>query len=196
MRIPALILTLGLASCGVFRPTRVPPPPRPAPVRLPLHPSHPAPAPPPLLPAPPPLPVAGNAPRPPALVLPAPVYPSAPRRRPVKVRRSAPTPPPEPAEPEPPPAPEPAPLPQLGPVLSPALRTELLRQTDALLVLCDRAVADASLRRLTPAQANLLDHLRTLAQLAREARDRSPAEAHNLAQRARLFADRLHNHLP
>lgn len=186
MRIqPPLLLTLVLASCGVFRPTRMPPLPRPVPVRLPLHPSHPAPAPPPLLPAPPPLPVAGGGPRPPALVLPALVYPPAPRRRAAAARRPATAAPPEPAEPEPAPAPEPPPLPQLDPVLSPALRTELLRQTDALLALCDRAVAAAARRRLKPAQANLLEHLRTLSQLAREARDRSPAEAHNLAERLR-----------
>jgi hypothetical protein len=78
-----------------------------------------------------------------------------------------PPPPPQPAEPEPAPAPEPAPLPQLGPVLSPALRTELPRQTEALPGFCDRAVAGAARRRFTPAQAILHEHLRTLAQLAR-----------------------------
>ncbi len=89
------------------------------------------------------------------------------------------------------PEPEPAPLLQLGEVLSPQQRAELLKQTDAHLATSDRLLSVSANRNLSPAQTELLTRVRTLAQLAREARDRSPAEARNLAQRADLFAASL-----
>jgi hypothetical protein len=197
MRITVLLLSLGLASCSVLRPTRVPPPPGPLPARIP---SGSATVPPPTkpLPEPPPLeaaiPTTAEKPIPPSVDVPKSAKrPPAPRRRRVAARRPAPPPPP-PATVEPAPEapePEPTPLLQLGEVLSPQQRTELLRQTDALLAICERAVATATPRLLAPTQADLLNRVRTLSQLSRDARDRSPAEARNLAERAKLFAERL-----
>lgn len=200
MRISVLLLSLGLASCSVFRPTRVPPPPGPIPARIPAGPVAAAPPPSKPLPEPPPLETTSTAtleePVPPAVEMPKSVKrPPAPRRRRVAARKPvAPPPPPAPAVLEPTPEipePEPAPLLQLGEVLGPQQRTELLRQTDVLLATCDKAVTTATPRLLTPTQADLLNRVRTLSQLSRDARDRSPAEARNLAERARLFAERL-----
>jgi hypothetical protein len=121
--------------------------------------------------------------------------PPAPRRRRVAARKPVPPPPPAPppaAEaPAELPEPEPTPLLQLGEVLSPQQRAELLRQTDSLLAVSDRAVTTATPRQLNPTQADLLNRVRTLSQLSRDARERSPAEARNLAERAKLFAERL-----
>jgi len=197
MRISVLLLSLGLASCSIFRPTRVPPSPGPIPARIPSGPI--AAAPPSLkpLPEPPPLVSSTTAtveePVPPAVEMPISVKrPPAPRRRRAAVRKPAPPPQPAVVEPAPEaPEPEPTPLLQLGEVLGPQQRADLLRQTDALLAVCERAVTTATPRLLPPTQADLLNRVRTLSQLSREARDRSPAEARNLAERARLFAERL-----
>lgn len=198
MRISVLLLSLGLASCSVFRPTRVPPPPGPIPARIPNGPIAAAPPPSKPLPEPPPLEttpaVTAEKPVPPAVEMPKSAKrPPAPRRRRVASRKPIPAPPPPAvveSTPEPP-EPEPAPLLQLGEVLSLQQRAELLRQTDALLAICERAVNTATPRLLPPTQADLLNRVRTLSQLSRDARDRSPAEARNLAERARLFAERL-----
>ncbi len=198
MRISVLLLSLGLASCSVFRPTRVPPPPGPIPARIPSGTVATAPPPSKPLPEPPPLeaPVTATAekPVPPAVEMPKSAKrPPARRRRRIAVRKPAPSPPPPvvvESAPEPP-EPEPTPLLQLGEVLGPQQRAELLRQTDALLAICERAVTTATPRLLAPTQADLLNRVRTLSQLSRDARERSPAEARNLAERARLFAERL-----
>jgi hypothetical protein len=199
MRISLLLLSLGLASCGALRPTRVPPAPGPIPARIPSGPVSAAPPPSKPLPEPPLLDTTATAtlddPVPPAVEIPKSVKrPPAPRRRRVAARKPVPPPPPPPAAVDPAPEfpePEPGPLLQLGEVLGPQQRSELLRQTDALLSICDRAVSTATPRLLTPTQADLLNRVRTLSQLSRDARERSPAEARNLGERARLFAERL-----
>ncbi len=196
MRISLLLLSLGLASCSVFRPTRVPPPPGPIPARIPTGPVAAAPPPSKPLPEPPPLENSTTAsvekPVPPAVEMPKSVKrPPAPRRRRVAARKPVAPPPPAAEAPADPPEPEPTPLLQLGEVLTPQQRTELLRQTDSLLAVCERAVTTATPRQLSLTQADLLNRVRTLSQLSRDARERSPAEARNLAERAKLFAERL-----
>lgn len=190
MRISSLLLfALTLASCGAFRSTRVPPPPSPIPARIPSGPLAPVGPPSKPLPEPPPL---ENSPKAVANPLPPPSVklPPAPRRTIIARKKKPPPPPPPPVETAVP-EPEPAPLLQLGEVLSPQQRAELLKQTDAHLATSDRLLSVSANRNLSPAQTELLTRVRTLAQLAREARDRSPAEARNLAQRADLFAASL-----
>jgi|GEM_PF-6959458 len=189
MRRTSLLLILTLTSCGAFRPTRIPPPPAPIPARIPAGPLAPVPPPSKPLPEPPPLqksPAAEAKPLPP----PAVQLPPAPKRK-AAAKKKKKAPPPKPPVETPAPEPEPAPLLQLGEVLSPQQRADLLRQTDASLATSDRLFPVAANRTLSPAQTELVNRVRTLTQRAREVRDRSPAEARNLAERAGLFAARL-----
>jgi len=187
---PALLLVLILASCGAFRPTRIPPPPAPIPARIPSGPLSPVPPPSKPLPEPPPLqkgPTAEVKPLPPPSV----ELPPAPKRKTAPRKKKKKSPPPKPPVEILAPEPEPAPLLQLGEVLSPQQRSDLLRQTDASLATSDRLFSVAANRSLSPAQTEVASRVRTLTQRAREVRDRSPAEARNLAERAALFATRL-----
>ncbi len=190
MKTTALLsLALTLASCSALRPTRIPPPPGPIPARIPSGPLKPVPPPSKPLPEPPPLEKTATAdPKP--LPPPSVQLPPAPKRKAVARKKKSPPPPKPPVE-TPAPEPEPAPLLQLGEVLSPQQRADLLRQTDTFLASSDRLFTVAANRPLSPAQTELLTRVRTLVQRAREVRDRSPAEARNLAERAALFATRL-----
>jgi len=190
MRPAALLLVLTLASCGAFRSTRIPPPPAPIPAPIPSRPLAPVPPPPQPLPEPPPLQKSPTAEAKP-LPLPSLPLPPAPRRKIAAKKKKKKAPPPKPPVEIPAPEPEPAPLLQLGEVLSPHQRADLLRQTDASLATIDRLFSVAANRTLSPAQNEVVNRVRTLTQRAREARDRSPAEARNLAERAGLFATRL-----
>ena len=183
-----LLLALSLVSCSAFRSTRIPPPPNPIPARIPSGPLNPVPPPSKPLPEPPPLEKTAIV-EPKPLPPPSVNLPPAPKRKAVarkkKVR------PPKPLVEVYAAEPEPAPLLQLGEVLSTQQRTDLLRQTDSFLVTSDRLLTVAATRGLTRAQTDLVSRVRSLVLLAREARERSPAEARNLAERAGLFATRL-----
>lgn len=196
MRRSLPFLALLLTSCSALRPTRVPPPPGPIPARIPSGPIAAVPPPSKPLPDPPPLAKPQTAEAkpiaPPTALPPTAKPPAPPRRKKVMAKK---TPPPAPPAPEPTPveapAPEPAPLLQLGEVVAPNQRAELLQQTDALLANCDRVLSLAATRTLTTNQADLLNRVRIFSQRSRDARESSPAKARSLAERARLFADRL-----
>lgn len=85
----------------------------------------------------------------------------------------------------------PAPTFTLGAIVSPQERLTLQRQTEQLLAACEQAINSANGKTLNGRQVELLGRIRTFVTQAKDAQDRNPADAKRLAERGKLFADRL-----
>ncbi len=176
----AVVVLLALAGGGCWfrknkRPLPVPPPP--APQAQPASPSAPAPVP-QKLPAQPPAPE------------PAPL--EQPVAKPVRKKPA-----PKPPQPEPetaPPAsaaPAPEPTPQLGVLITPEQRKRYEEDYATSLARAQHGLVLAAEYKLTPAQSETADRIRSFMKLAENVHDRDPATAAQLAQRARLLAEDL-----
>ncbi|MGO9242148.1 MAG: hypothetical protein ACLQBJ_15205 [Bryobacteraceae bacterium] len=172
----AVLVMLALASGGCWfrknkRPLPVPPPP--APQAQPASPPAPAPVP-QKLPAQPPAP--------------EPAPPEQPVAKPTRKKRA-----PKPPQPEPettPPAAA-APAPRLGVLITPEQRKRYEEDYAASLARAQHGLVLAAEYKLTPAQSETADRIRSFMKLAENVHDRDPATAAQLALRARLLAEDL-----
>lgn len=175
----AVVVIVALASGGCWfkknkRPLPVPPPP--APQAQPAQPSAPQPLP-QKFPAPP---VAEPAP------------PEQPAPKPARKKPASK--PPQPAPETAPPAveaPAPQPAPQLGVLITPEQRKQYEANYAASLARAQHGLVLAAEYKLTPAQSETADRIRSFMKLAENVHDRDPATAAQLAQRARLLAEDL-----
>ncbi|MBM3782929.1 MAG: hypothetical protein FJW30_01150 [Acidobacteria bacterium] len=186
----AAIVLLNIACVTPFRRAKAaPPPPGPMPARIPdVITTSDSPPPPRNLPQPPAVPITVPDPATAEVVTaqerlpPAPPRPR-PRRRAQQVASAKPA-PIEVETPGPPPF-------QLGEVTTPARREELLRQADAALAICAKALAAVEGKRLRSAQINMVARIRRFSEEARSLIEKDPVRARNLAIRGRAFADAL-----
>ncbi len=176
----AVLVMVALTSGGCWfrknkRPLPVPPPP--APQAQPASPRAAAPVP-QKLPAQPPTP--------------EPAPPEQPVAKPVRKKRAPKPPQPEP-ETTPPAAAAPVlqPAPQLGVLITPEQRKRYEEDYAASLARAQHGLVLAAEYKLTPAQSETADRVRSFMKLAENVHDRDPATAAQLVQRARLLAEDL-----
>lgn len=205
MRLALVLFAVAvLGACGPFRQTKLPPPPGPVPVRIPEQVTSMEPAPPPkTLPPPPPIgtPIPADAKPAMTTAIGLPSTPKAPPPRKIsrkkqtakRVRKPALTSTPaEPLAPALDPAPETAPPTyRLGEVRTPEEKVSLRLQAERMISFCSAVLTATARRPLTPAQLEMAERVKTFSKQAKEALDRDPGEARNLAAKGRSFAEAL-----